>query len=233
MQPKVDPPFDPNCQKFLEIVTANSQGQQSELLHVDPPGSVGSQPVHWHYSAAAGLPPSSWQFAHHVLESPVITLSAGEVQKDAEAYTSETMTSPTREEISLQFQNARLQVDKDLLAAKQAEVEFRSEIKVMISQQGESFQTLRSDINKAVGESNLNVERLRSEMHKESAVNLRWIVTTMIAIGLATAGTVSWIVKSSIDGRLATTATAVVAQPVTSGTATTSAPAQSAPALTK
>lgn len=231
MPATVEVTFDPSFQRFLQMATSHSQIKPTEKIQFDSAFGVGPEgSVHLVYSSATSLPPHVRQleqgFDETAIDFTEIRMPLGEVQKQAGPYTGETMTSHSREEIALQFQNARLQVDKDLLAAKQAEAEFRAEIKVMIAHQGETFQTLRSDINKAVGEAGLNVGRLRTEMHKESSVNLRWIVSTMIAIGLATAGAVSWVVKSSIDGRSATTTAALVSESVGQGSAQTEKAAQ-------
>ncbi|WP_031253909.1 hypothetical protein [Curvibacter lanceolatus] len=234
MPATVEVPFDPRFQRFLQMATSHSQIEPTERIQFDAAHGAGPKgTVHLVYSSATGVSPHVRQLEQGIgkaeMDLTEIRMPCGEVQTKADAYTGETMTSPSREEIALQFQNARLQVDKDLLAARQAEAEFRAEIKVMIAHQGETFQTLRSDINKAVGEAGLNVERLRTEMHKESSVNLRWIVSTMIALGLATAGAVSWVVKSGMEGRSATTATALVTKSVADGTTHTETTTQAAP----
>jgi len=229
---------DPGFKRFKdEVLSAPSGRSGGTYRQIEGAHSTNSSRLRLSSTVQARAASTEWLLAANDLETPQVTPDGATGQAESvttsEVYTGTNMTTPSREELTLQFQNARLQVDKDLLAAKQAEIEFRSEIKVMISQQGETFQTLRSDINKAVGESNLNVERLRSEMHKESSVNLRWIVSTMIAIGLATAGAVSWIVKSSIDSRLTPPAATAVSQPPPTGAVTMGTAPQSAPAKTK
>lgn len=218
-------PFAPGFERFLQLASSQSQIKPAERLQfASAQGASPRGAVHLIHSSAAGLAPRGRQVEPGLGESEIdftdLRKPRGEEQTSTQAYTGETMNSPSREEIALQLQNARLQVDKDLLAAKQAEAEFRAEIKVMIAQQGEAFQTLRTDIHKAVGEAGLNVERLRTEMHKESSVNLRWIVSTMIAVGLGTAGAITWVVKSSLEGRSATT-TALVSKAVADGTTPT------------
>lgn len=236
MPTTVESPFAPGFERFLQLATSHSQARPTVRIQFE--SAQGANPrgaVHLIHSSAAGLAPHVRQVESGLGESEIdftgIRRPYGEEETKAQAYTGETMSSPSHEEIALQFQNARLQVDKDLLATKQAEAEFRAEIKVMIAHQGETFQTLRADVNKAVGEAGLNVERLRTEIHKESSVNLRWIVSTMIAVGLGTAGAIAWVVKSGLEGRSATT-TALVTKSVADGSTPAGTATQAAPRLT-